>query len=313
MSKDRKSRKLGAGKIVLIVILTIIFLVSGTLVGLHYYDEYRNKQDAESLKVLIPTLPSEDDSAPDYSELIGINSDFVGWINVPNTSIDYPVVQGSNNDYYLNHNFRKESDRRGAVYMDYRNDPVDLDANTIIYSHNFYDTTMFSELDQYDDIEFYKQTPVFYFNTVEKKYKCKIYAVFITNASKSEDNDYVFNYIYPYMDGENFDGFIAEVNKRRLYVTDVDINDNDHMVILSTCARNLDLKNRIGRTTYRANTRIVILARTLRAGESENVNVERAYLNPNPKYPQLYYDKHGIDNPYRNDEKWYPKEVLVND
>lgn len=297
-------------KIVLAVCI-IVFIFSAALLVKHFVETQKNEQGFEDLSKLVSetgTDNSEDDKAPDYSELIAKNSDFVGWITVPNTHINHPIVQGDDNNFYLNHNFDKQYDKRGAVFMDYQNNAIDLDANTIIYAHNFYDTTMFSELTQYDNIDFYKKTPVFEFNTVEKKYKFKIYAVFITNASASEDNGYVFNYIYPHMDGENFDGFIKEVNKRRLYVTDVDINDDDKMLTLSTCARNLDLF-KYGRRTYRANTRIVILARAVRPGESAEVDVSKAYENTNPKYPQLYYDKNGIANPYKEDITWYPQEV----
>ena len=168
---------------------------------------------------------------------------------------------------------------------------------------------MFSELDQYEKIDFYKKTPVFEFNTLTKCYKWKIYAAFITNADANEDNGYVFNYIYPYMDGENFNGFIEEVNKRRLYVTDVDITDDDKMLVLSTCVRTLDTVNKYGKTTYRADARLVIVARAVRDGESAAVDISKAYVNENPKYPQLWYDNKNIENPFKNDKKWYPQEV----
>jgi sortase B len=168
---------------------------------------------------------------------------------------------------------------------------------------------MFSELDQYEKIDFYKKTPVVEFNTLENNYQWKIYAVFISNANPQEDNDYVFNYIYPHMNGENFNGFIEEVNKRRLYVTDVDITDDDKMLVLSTCVRTLDTVNKYGKTTYRADARLVIVARALRNDESADVDVSKAYVNKNPKYPQIYYDKYDLTNPYINDEKWYPAEV----
>ena len=311
----KTKKKMGHVRKIILALCIVVFLCSSALVIRYYMDVKGSEQEMESLANLIEepkTTDSDEDStaAPDYSALLEINPGFVGWVSVPNTSVNYPVVKTVDNNFYLNHNFNKEYDSRGAVFMDYRNNPVDLDANTIIYSHNYYDTTMFSELTQYENIDFYKKTPVFEFNTVERKYKWKIYAVFITNASADEDNGYIFNYIYPYMDDYNFDGFIAEVNKRRLYVTDVDINDDDKMLILSTCIRTLDLYNKYGKRTYRANTRIAILARAVRDGESEEVNVEKAYVNPNPKYPQLYYDKHGITNPYKDDEKWYPQEVL---
>lgn len=303
---------MSTGRIIILAVCILVFIVSAAFVVKHFVDMRNNQRGSEELSGLIkddPTQPPEDDRAPDYSDLIARNSDFVGWLTVPNTHINYPVVRHpSDNNYYLNHNFDKESDKRGAVFMDSHNSPVDLDTNTVIHSHNYYDTTMFSELTQFDDIEFYKKTPVFEFTTVEKKYKWKIYGVFITNASEKDDNGYIFNYLYPHMDGENFNGYIEEVNKRRLYVTGVDINEDDKMLALSTCARHLDLF-KYGRRVYRANVRIVILARAVRPGESAEVDVSKAYINENPKYPQLYYDKHNLANPYKNDEKWYPKEV----
>ena len=169
---------------------------------------------------------------------------------------------------------------------------------------------MFSELVKYESIDFYKKSPVFEFNTLEKKYKWKIYGVFITSAAESEDNGYVFYYNTPNVDENDFDGFIEEVNKRRLYTTDVDINSEDRLMILSTCVRNLDLKNKAGATTYRADGRIVILARAVRDGESAEVNTEKAYVNENPKYPQLWYDKNGTQNPYKDEKGWYPQEVI---
>lgn len=307
-----QKRKVGAGRIILLVICLLIFLFSASLVVKHFVELKENRDYYEQIQNLVTDETENTEQIPDFSSVYSMNTDTVGWIKVPNTNIDYPVVQFTNNDYYLNHDFDKKYNYRGAIFMDYRNNPIDLDSNTIIYGHNCYDKTMFSELDQYDNLDFYKKTPVFEFSTFEKKYQWKIYAVFITNAKAEEDNDYVFNYIYPYMDGENFNGFIEEVNKRRLYVTDVDINDDDKMLVLSTCVRNLDTKNKYGRTIYRADGRLVVLARAVRDGESVEVDVSKAYLNNNPKYPQLWYDNKNIENPFKDDEKWYPQEVVIN-
>lgn len=313
MAKEKKS--IGKFRAFLLAICIIIFIFSASFVVKHFIEINNNKNAYKDLSELVVSTTAEnneieEEQVPDYSALIEENSDLVGWITVPNTEINHPVVKYTDNDYYLNHSFEKKYDYRGAIFMDYRNDYVNLDSNTIIYGHNAYDTTMFSELVQYEDIEFYKKSPVIEFNTLEANYKWKIYGVFITNATASEDNGYIFNYIYPYMDGENFNGFIEEVNKRRLYTTDVDITDDDKMLVLSTCVRALDLTNKYGKTTYRANARLVILARMVRDGESAEVNVDNAYVNENPKYPQLWYDKYGLTNPYKDDEKWYPQEVV---
>lgn len=300
---------MGKGKIFILVVCIIVFVLSSAVLIKYVVAEYNNNKMYEELANLISTENTDDEaSVPDYSALYENNSDFIGWISIPNTSINYPVVQCDNNDYYLNNNFFKARDAWGAIFMDYRNNPVNLDSNTVIYGHNCYNTAMFSELTKFQKIDFYKSTPVFEFNTVEKEYKWKIYGVFITTAKPEEDNDYVFNYTYPHMDGENFDGFIQEVNKRRLYVTDVDINDDDKMLILSTCVRSLDKYENLKK--YKADARLVVVARAVRDGESEMVDVSKTYSNKNVKYPQIYYDNKNIENPYKNDEKWYPKEVV---
>lgn len=301
---------MGNGKKIILVVCIIVFICSSALLIKSVVNEYNNKKMHEELSNLIGTSENiEETTAPDYSALYAKNSDFVGWITVPNTSINYPVVQCDNNDYYLTKNFERNKDARGAIFMDYRNNPVNLDSNTILYGHNCYNTTMFSELTKYQKLDFYKTSPVFEFNTVERIYKWKIYGVFITTAKPEEDNGYVFNYIYPYMDGENFDGFINEINKRRLYITDVDINDDDKMLILSTCVRNLDTYEK-GIRKYKADARLVIVARAVRDGESDTVDVEKASNNKNIKYPQIYYDNKNIENPYISDERWYPREVV---
>lgn len=305
----KKRRKLSkAAKIILALCLTVFICASAVIIR-NYAKRHKNiEMNSELEGVFIETQPETEEELFNFDEMLAINPGFVGWIKVPNTNISLPVVKYSNNSYYLNHDFYKKYDYRGTVFMDYRNDAVNLDASTILYGHNCYDGTMFSDLEKYQDIEFYKSSPVIDFATVNGMEKWKVYAVFITNAKAEEDNGYIFNYIYPYMDGENFDGFINEVNKRRLYATDVDINDDDNMLVLSTCIRSLDVYNK-GKRTYKADARLVVIARRLRAGESESVNTDAVTLNPSPKYPQLWYDKNGIKNPYVNDEKWYPQEV----
>lgn len=305
------TEKMGNGKKIILVVCIIVFICSSALLLKTVLTEYNNKKMYEELSNLISTTETDGDTTavPDYSALYAKNPDFIGWITVPNTTINYPVVQCDNNDYYLYRNFEKKRDNRGTIFMDYQNNPIDFDANTILYGHNSYNATMFSELIKYLELDFYKSNPVFEFNTLYKAYKWKIYGVFITSAKPEEDNGYVFNYIYPYMDGENFEGFMEEINKRRLYVTDVDMNDDDKMLVLSTCIRKLDTyKN--GVRTYKADARFVVVARAVRDGESEIVDVENAYNNKNIKYPQIYYDNRNIENPYINDEKWYPKEVV---
>lgn len=312
-SSGRKKERSHAGsainRIVLICAI-VILLVSGAFCARYFYNMYADKQEAEKIAEMVvtetqpqETYPAEPTEVqPKYREAYTQNDDMIGWITVPNTAINHPVMQTGDNDYYLRHNFYKTVKRGGAIFMDYRNSVDVFDKNTILYGHNNLDHTMFSDLEKYKDIEFYKTSPVIDFNTINGNYKWKVFAVFLTTASPELDNGYVFNYIYPSMADDNFADFITEVSKRSLYHTDVEVLPTDKILTLSTCTRDLDLNRR-----EQKDARCVVMARLVRDGESTAVNVSAATVNPNPKYPQLWYDKYKLQNPYRNDEKWYPR------
>ena len=291
---SKKKKIMIAAAVVLIAAVCVIAYLA--------YSGYSEKEQPQTTE---STASSEANTVPAvYEEYYAQNNDFVGWIKIDGTEIDYPVVQGDGNDYYLSHNFEKERESRGTIFMDYLSDPDFGYMNTVIHGHNRLDDTVFSELPQYSDIAYYREHPVIEYNSRTEMHKWKIFAVFITTASADEDNGYVFNYIYPDMGGLNFDGYMAEINKRTLYYTDVDVNENDRILTLSTCTREVDTRS------YRADCRIVILARMVRDGESLSVNTDAAYENPNPKYPQIWYDLKDRENPYKNDEFWYPYETM---
>ena len=305
---QKKRKKGGAVNRIITVIAVLALLVSGGFCIKYFKEVYDSKKQAENIAELTTaqdaeTYPAEPaEVQPQYRAAYNTNNDLVGWITVPNTAINHPVVQAADNDYYMRRNFYKEYERRGSVFMDYRNSIDAFDTNTIIYGHNYLDSTMFSDLEKYKDIEFYKTAPVIEFNTIYKDYKWKVFAVFLTTASPELDNGYVFNYIYPFMKGDNFADFLADVHKRSLYHTDVEVLPTDKILTLQTCTRDLDLSAR-----KQENARCIVMARLVRDGESETVDVSKATVNENPKYPQLYYDKYNLQNPYRNDEKWYPQ------
>lgn len=239
----------------------------------------------------------------EYAEYYNINNDFVGWIKIDGTEIDYPVVQGADNDCYLSHNFKKEKESRGTIFMAYDCDAELGSKNTVIHGHNWLDDSVFSPLVQYSDFEFYKEHPVIEFNTRNEMHKWKIIAVFITSADENEDNGYVFNYVYPNMGSENFKPYSEELKKRTLFDTGVDYNESDKFLTLSTCTREVDKGKK------RADCRIVIVSRMVRENETAYVDTSKSIMNENPKYPQIWYDNKGLSNPYINDEKWYPFEI----
>ncbi len=82
----------------------------------------------------------------DFNELLKKNPDTVGWIKVEGTKVNYPVVQSTDNDYYLSHAFNKTANQGGWIFADYRNKFDDTDKNIIIYGHNRMDSSMFATL-----------------------------------------------------------------------------------------------------------------------------------------------------------------------
>lgn len=295
MSKKRKA---------ITAVIVIVVLVAAAAAAYYIYNAVNSETSLTTNTTAAPAEGETTSVPAEYQEYYNRNNDFVGWIKIDGTEIDYPVVQADDNDYYLNHNFDKKKESRGTIFMDYTSDSNLGYMNTVIHGHNWLDDTVFSELPQYSDIDYYREHPVIEYNTRTEMHKWKIFAVFITTASADEDNGYVFNYVYPDMGGINFDGYMAEINKRTLYYTGVDVNENDKILTLSTCTREVDTRS------YRADCRIVILARMVRDGESEQVNTSAAYENENPKYPQIWYDLKNIENPYKNDEFWYPYDTM---
>ena len=307
---DKKSKKKKSVlAIIVLVIALIAFAVSALIIVRNIYLSKKNQQQSQALAESINGAEDDDTVGPDgifekYRALYNQNQDFVGWIRIPGTSVNHPVVKAADNDFYLHRGLDKKYDVRGTVFMDYRDHIDELCKNTILYGHNNLDSTMFSDLEKYKNVEFYKQSPIIEFNTIYKNYKWKIIAVYYTNADDKDDNGYALNYIYPFMTDDSFNTYIIEMMERTLYFTGVDVNKYDKILTLSTCTRDMDIRGR-GET----NARFVVIGRLVREGESADVDVSQVTLNDNPRYPQIWYDIHNQPNPYASYERWYPEGV----
>ena len=92
----------------------------------------------------------------DFDALKEINPDIVAWIRIPEV-LDYPVVQGEDNSYYLSHTFRGENNIAGSIFLDYRNSSDFTDGRSIIYGHNMKDGSMFHILRIFQEVDFYQK------------------------------------------------------------------------------------------------------------------------------------------------------------
>lgn len=218
----------------------------------------------------------------EFSSLLKLNADVKGWIKISDTNIDYPVLQSRTDEpeYYLTRNINKETDKMGSIFIDVNSSVENKTKNLVIHGHNMTSTdNMFHYLLKYDDISYYKEHPLIQFDTIYEKGLWKIISVFKANANITDD---FFNYTKSiFKDDASYLDFIYELRARSIYNLPVDINEEDSIITLSTCSYELD------------NYRTVIVARKVREGETEAVDVEQAIKNPSILYPANWYGVYG--------------------
>ncbi len=170
----------------------------------------------------------------DLASLLTVNEDVVGELVVNNTNVNYPVVQADDNDYYLDHNINNEKNANGWIYLDYRNDAMNLDKNNIIYGHNmYYSGVMFGTLYKTANASWYTNpdNQIITYNTLYEKMEFKIFSIY--RVPKTSD------YLKVFFDSDNdFLEFIDMITKRSIYNFNVPITANDKIITLSTCSNN---------------------------------------------------------------------------
>jgi sortase B len=224
-----------------------------------------SSKESSSDIISVPSVnPNNYSRIKTLQEALSINSDTIGWLYVPGTTLNLPIVQTKNNDYYLKKSIYKNYAWKGWPFADFRDVWSPLPKNLIIYGHNMGDGDLFGELKKFTNLSFLNSNPILYFSTPSKKYYWKIFAVYITDKN--------FNYIQTnFKDNEEFLSFIFKNKARSLFNTSVDVAASDSILTLSTC-------------TYEFHEAyFVVMARLIRPGETQLVAV--ATVNPKPLSP----------------------------
>ena len=171
-----------------------------------------------------------------YQLLYQENNDLCGWLRIPDTVIDYPVMHRENdNDFYLAHDFSKEEDVNGLLVLDKRCDPNGTDANLLIHGHNMRSGFMFGSLKEYKDPAYFEAHPTIWYDTLYHEYTYRITAVFLSSVGEERDKDFDF---YDYINIDTEEEFYAYVNGAReasLYDTRLTPVYGDQLLTLSTC------------------------------------------------------------------------------
>lgn len=225
----------------------LVFLIIATIVG---YITINNKSSEKNVKLIsdeitkvLETAEQEEQNEPEankplrennLSALLNINSDTVGWLTVKGTNIDYPVVQTNDNEYYLTHNYKREHDYSGWVFMDFRNNSVNLNQNTVIYAHNrYYSEVMFGSLYKTLNEEWYtnEDNLTITYNTLHKNYSWKVFSIYKVPVTT--------DYLTTVFDtDEEFLKFTTMLKDRSEIPFNTQINENDKIITLSTCYEN---------------------------------------------------------------------------
>lgn len=168
-----------------------------------------------------------------FEDLLHINPDIVGWIKIEDTFINYPIVQASDNEYYLNRNYKKETEKAGSIFMDYRNDIANENNNTILYGHRMKDGSMFAQLSKFLDEEFFKKHQSFTYETLHEEYEVKVFSIYKTTTD--------FNYIETdFLNDEDFSNFLSTIQEKSIYFSKNKVTLQDNIITLSTCDTGVD-------------------------------------------------------------------------
>lgn len=199
--------------------------------------EIKDNNQNENITPEDPSIPNDDTTPKDNRNPIivalkELNDETVGWLNVPGTNIDYPVVKAKDNAYYLRHNFKKEKDYNGWVFMNYLNSAEMLDKNTIIFAHNrYYSNIMFGTLNKVGKKTWYQNIKdnLITYNDINKEMKWEVFAAYTVPVT----DDYLET---NFSTDEDFNNFIKMIRSRSVISSDLEIKSTDKILTLSTCA-----------------------------------------------------------------------------
>lgn len=210
-----------------------------------------------SMPVLEPEVKAEPTLQPQFEELYAENADLIGWIKV-NGEIEYPIVR-RDNSFYMDHDFYGEYSQAGWIFLDERNQTDMSDDNLLVYGHNMKNGEMFGELDRYRELEYVKEHPIIEVQSAWEAEPRRYVLIALFDASMNRsDASYIKITEFNFEEPEEKQAFIESLRARSIFETPVEADAEDQLIMLVTCSYSHD------------NGRFLMVARKLRAGESED-------------------------------------------
>ena len=225
-------------------LLIVVVIIAFLKVLYKIYQYYTDKREYSKVQELQPIIKdkrddnllnseTEEEEKSDDNEkvLLAINNDYKFWLSITNSNINYPVVQGTDNYFYLNHNFNKEKSISGTLFIDYENN-IESDKNIVIYGHHMKNNTMFNNLN------YFKNEDFFYNNEITivkngKEHKYEVFSVYVIPENEvsfdmniSNDNEYI--------------NYFNTLSNKSFFNKDIDFNTSKKIITLVTCSYEYD-------------------------------------------------------------------------
>lgn len=175
------------------------------------------------------------DILEEYQTLYNKNKKLIGWLKIDDTIIDYPVMQTSNNEYYLDHNFNQEYDKNGSIFMDFQCKAYPRSQNLILYGHHMKSGKMFGDLQKYSQKSYYEKHKIIQFDTIFEKGTYEVMYVFRTKVYMSNEIAFKYYQFFNANSEEEYDSNLKEMEEMSLYETGVTAMYGDELLTLSTC------------------------------------------------------------------------------
>ena len=237
--EEKRQKKGGIISTIVLVVAIVVFCVSGFQLYKIMSGYHKGKAEYDKiLEIAVEEKEPEEEGQDDsfrvnFDELLAINPDTVGWIRFsPEPSqINYPVVQGDDNDLYLHKTFSANDNTVGAIFVNVYNNADFNDRNTIIYGHRMNDNSMFHDLAKYEDKSFWEANPYFYIYTPDGREIT--YHIYSTGVVKDTSD----TYITEFASDEEYQAFLNMTKEVAAYDTGVEAGTDKVIVTLSTCTK----------------------------------------------------------------------------
>lgn len=248
LAKREKRRKL------VMVLASVVAIGCFSYFGVYYYFNLRTSMNYEQLadlkgsdaltgepakagdNLLVHRTNTElPDILDEYKTLYEKNKKLIGWLKIDDTNIDYPVMQTSDNEYYLDHNYNQEYDKNGSIFLDFNCSVYPRSSNMIVYGHHMKSGSMFGNLQKYAKESYGREHSIIQFDSIYEKATYQVMYVF--RSQVYNEDDAVFKY-YQFIDANSegeFNYYMNEMESLSLYDTGVTASYGDSLLTLSTC------------------------------------------------------------------------------